>query len=236
MRIRPCPKSSTQAFAAPPVPDYASLHPATFPILDSLLSSNPHKSAHFPSKEDVLAFIAQEGGDVGTREIARAFGLKNADRAALKKCCATSPSGEGREAPPQAAPRRRSSQVVLCDLPPRCRRRVDRVPAEWDEEVQGEPPRIHVHVRAVLSPAMCGVGDRALLRTERSATPRWHSLPGPRHQGDRRARHRVLGVFRRLADGSGRWSRSTRNAPAASLRSLRGATLMPRKVTSFPSR
>ena len=33
----------------------------------------------------MLAFIGKEAGKVGTREIARAFGLKNADRAALKE-------------------------------------------------------------------------------------------------------------------------------------------------------
>ncbi len=40
---------------------------------------------HFPSKDDIVAFIGKQPGKVGTREIARAFGLKNADRAALKR-------------------------------------------------------------------------------------------------------------------------------------------------------
>src|SRR5262244_1241272 len=42
------------------------------------------KTKTLPSKEDLLAFIGKEAGKVGTREIARHFGLKNADRAALK--------------------------------------------------------------------------------------------------------------------------------------------------------
>ena len=38
-----------------------------------------------PSREDVLAFIGTHKGKAGVREIARAFGLKNADRAALRQ-------------------------------------------------------------------------------------------------------------------------------------------------------
>ena len=38
-----------------------------------------------PSKADILAFIREHHGKVGTREIARAFGLKNALRADLKR-------------------------------------------------------------------------------------------------------------------------------------------------------
>src|SRR4029453_16704288 len=37
-----------------------------------------------PSREDVVAFIGTHKGKAGVREIARAFGLKNADRAALR--------------------------------------------------------------------------------------------------------------------------------------------------------
>ena len=40
---------------------------------------------YFPSKDEIVAFIGKQPGKVGTREIARAFGLKNADRAALKR-------------------------------------------------------------------------------------------------------------------------------------------------------
>ena len=38
-----------------------------------------------PPREELLAFIREHAGKVGTREIARAFGAKNADRAALKR-------------------------------------------------------------------------------------------------------------------------------------------------------
>src|SRR5579872_7591655 len=38
-----------------------------------------------PSRDELLAFIRERSGNVGTREIARAFGAKNADRAQLKR-------------------------------------------------------------------------------------------------------------------------------------------------------
>ena len=44
----------------------------------------PHSQSPLPSKDDLVAFIGQQPGKVGTREIARAFDLRNADRAALK--------------------------------------------------------------------------------------------------------------------------------------------------------
>jgi len=39
----------------------------------------------FPARDAIVAFIRAQPGEVGTREIAREFGLKNADRAALKR-------------------------------------------------------------------------------------------------------------------------------------------------------
>src|SRR6185312_1515794 len=40
----------------------------------------PHSKSPLPSKDDIVAFIGQQPGKVGTREIARAFDLRNADR------------------------------------------------------------------------------------------------------------------------------------------------------------
>ena len=42
-------------------------------------------SRRLPSREELVAFIRERSGKVGVREIARAFGAKNADRAALKR-------------------------------------------------------------------------------------------------------------------------------------------------------
>ena len=43
------------------------------------------KQAPFPSKEEILAFIGDKPGKIGTREIARAFNLKNDRRVELKR-------------------------------------------------------------------------------------------------------------------------------------------------------
>jgi ribonuclease R len=156
----------------------------------------------------VLAFIAQEAGDVGTREIARAFGLKNADRAELKRMLRDL-AEDGK-----IDKRRRKlhhagelPNVVLCDITGRDPDgELIAVPTEWDEEAHGEPPKIRVHIpRRARTGEVPGVGDRALLRTERLG----HAEDGVLYEGRPikvidRAKHRVLGVFRRLAGGGGR--------------------------------
>jgi ribonuclease R len=168
---------------------------------------NPsHKTAHFPSKEDVLAFIAQEPGNVGTREIARAFGLKNADRAELKRMLRDlAEDGKIEKRRKKLHHAGELPNVVLCDITGRDPDgELIAVPTEWDEEAHGEPPKIRVHLprRSRETP---GVGDRALLRTERLG----EAEDGILYQGRPikiidRAKHRVLGVFRRLAAGGGR--------------------------------
>ena len=49
------------------------------------MNKQTKRTPSLPSKADILAFIGKQPGKVGTREIARAFGLKNAMRAELKR-------------------------------------------------------------------------------------------------------------------------------------------------------
>ena len=172
------------------------------------MSSQPQKHNALPSKEDLLAFIGEEAGNVGTREIARAFGLKNADRAALKQML--------RDLADEGAIEKRRKKlhragalpnVVLADITSRdADGELIAVPAEWDEEALGEPPRIRLHVaRRAGRGEVPGVGDRALLRTERSSDAEDGILYlGRTIKIIDRAKHRVLGVFRKLAGGGGR--------------------------------
>jgi len=44
-----------------------------------------HRDSGFPARDAIVAYIRAHPGEVGTREIAREFGLKNADRAELKR-------------------------------------------------------------------------------------------------------------------------------------------------------
>ncbi len=161
----------------------------------------------FPSKDELLAFIASHSGKAGTREIARAFGLKNAARAELKRVLRDL-ADEG-----QVETRRKKlhhpgtlPSVTLADLTGRDPDgELIAVPAEWDEEAHGAPPKIRVHVPRKARPGeVAGVGDRALLRVEEI-----EAEGDIRHRARvikiiDRAKHRMLGIFRALPNGGGR--------------------------------
>jgi ribonuclease R len=161
-----------------------------------------------PSKDDLLAFIATQHGEVGTRELARAFGLKNADRASLKAMLREL-ADEGRieRRGKKLHPAGALPPVVLADIVGRdADGELIATPTEWDEEAYGPPPRIRLHVPRRARPGeVPGVGDRALVRTEETA----ETDGGIRHRGRPikvidRAKHRALGVFRSVPGGGGR--------------------------------
>jgi len=169
------------------------------------LAAHPSTHRGFPTKDDVLAFVADKSGKVGTREIARAFGLKNADRAALKSMLREL-ADEGRIA------RRRNKlhqagalpAVVMADITGRDRDgELIAVPTEWDTESHGEAPRIRLLVPRKPRPGeVAGIGDRALIKTEEIGT----DGDAIRHRGRvikllDRAKQRVLGIFRTAPDG-----------------------------------
>jgi ribonuclease R len=156
----------------------------------------------------VLAFIAAQDGRVGARELARAFGLKNADRASLNAMLREL-ADEGRieRQRKKLHPAGALPAVVLADVTGRdADGELIAVPTEWDEEANGPAPKIRLHVPRRARPGeVPGVGDRALLRTEETA----EADGGIRHRGRPikvidRAKHRALGVFRTLPNGGGR--------------------------------
>jgi ribonuclease R len=154
----------------------------------------------------LLEFIGRQAGKVGVREIARAFGLKNSDRAALKNMLGEL-ADEGR------VERRRRKlhhpgtlpQVVLAHVASRDRDgELIALPAEWDEEEHGPAPRIRVLTSRRARPSeAAGVGDRALMRVEETPddTIRYS---GRVIKIIDRARERVLGIYRALPGGGGR--------------------------------
>jgi ribonuclease R len=166
-----------------------------------------HRPPGLPSREDVVAFIAAQNGKAGVREIARAFGLKNADRASLRHML--------RDLGDEGVVEQRRKKlhhagtlpsVVLTDITERDRDgELIAVPTEWDTEEHGAAPRIRLHIpRKARSNEIPGVGDRALLRTEETAKD-----GATRHTGRvikilDRSRQRQLGVFRLLPNGGGR--------------------------------
>ena len=168
------------------------------------------KPRGLPSKSELLAFISSRSGRVGKREIARAFGISGNERIELKNMLRDL-ADEG-----QLERRRkklhRSGQlpsVVLTDVVARDPDgELIAIPADWDEEAHGAPPKIRIHVPRRSRPGeVPGIGDRALLRTAEVE----EGGDEIRHSGRvikivDRAKHRVLGIFHALPGGGGRLS------------------------------
>ena len=157
-----------------------------------------------PTRDELVAFIRERSGKVGPREIARAFGAKNADRATLNRML--------RDIADEGLIDRRRKRlhhagtlppVVLADVTGRdADGELLARPTEWDEQAHGAPPVIHIAVPRRAKPGeIPGVGDRALIRIEKS---------GEEETSARviklidRAKHRTLGIFRGLPGGGGR--------------------------------
>ena len=160
----------------------------------------PHSKSPLPSKDDIVAFIGQQPGKVGTREIARAFDLRNADRAALKTMLREL-ADEGR-----VEQRRKKlhhpgtlPHVVVADVTARDRDgELIAVPTEWDEAEHGPAPKIRIRIPRRPRPnEVAGIGDRVLLRVVDSGD----KDDAVHHTGRiikliDRGKQRVLGIFR----------------------------------------
>ena len=160
-----------------------------------------------PSKADILAFIGERPGKVGTREIARAFGLKNAMRAELKRML--------RDLSDEGSLERRHKKLhhpgtlpstVLADVTARdSDGELIATPDEWDEDAHGPAPKIRIDIPRKARPGeAAGLGDRVLLRVEETEED-----DGIRHRGRiikiiDHPKHRVLGIFRKSPHGGGR--------------------------------
>ena len=172
------------------------------------MARSKQSSTSFPTREQLLAFIKDHAGNAGTREIARAFGLKNADRAELKRVLRTLADDGAVEThrkklhKPGTLP-----SVTLADIIERDRDgELVAVPTEWDEEAHGEPPRILVATLRKAKPGeAAGIGDRALLRVEKLTERDGSAVyTGRVIKILDRAKKRMLGIFRALPGGGGR--------------------------------
>jgi ribonuclease R len=163
------------------------------------------RNSGFPDRDAIVAFIRAHPGTVGTREIAREFGLKNADRAELKRILREL-AGEGTIAKQGKKIHEAAllPPTVMADITGRdSDGELIATPTEWDEE-SGDPPKIRIHIPRRPQPGTAaGVGDRALLRVEKP------DAEGGVYSGRvikvvDHARTRVLGIFRALPGGGGR--------------------------------
>jgi ribonuclease R len=120
----------------------------------------------FPSREDILAFVAENPGKAGKREVARHFGIVGAGRIELKRLL----KGLAEEG---LVERREKKLIRPGDLPPilvvylNARDRDGELlgePVNWDEEA-GPPPQVLVVTRKdAPRGTQPGIGDRALVR------------------------------------------------------------------------
>jgi ribonuclease R len=171
----------------------------------------PKQPAPFPSREDILAFIARESAEaeragapkkIEKREIARAFAIRGDAKIRLKALLKELEiEGEVQKSRAGLHKKGELPQVVMVDILSRDRDgALIATPAEWEEEL-GPAPRILVALprRAAKTgdhaPAP-GVGDRALLRVSPL-----RETGGPGYTGRvikllSRAQKRILGIFR----------------------------------------
>ena len=154
-----------------------------------------------PSREELLAFVAECPGRVGKRDIARAFGIAgSARRAALGRLLGELrhegllAAGRGRRLQPKGAlPSEAAVEVVALDD----EGNAVAEPVCWRGE--GPPPRIVLTSAAGRRPLPApGIGERAIARLR--------PLPGGGWQGRVRrllptVERQAVGVFRRTARG-----------------------------------
>jgi ribonuclease R len=161
----------------------------------------------FPARDAIVAFIRANPGKIGTREIAREFGLKNADRIELKRIL--------RELADEGTIAKRGKKIhepaalpptVMADITGRdTDGELLATPTEWDEEENGAAPKIRIHVPRRPQPGTAaGVGDRALLRVEKTDESEGAPYRGRVIKIVDHARTRLLGIFRKALGGGGR--------------------------------
>jgi len=165
------------------------------------------RDSGFPGRDAIVAFIRANPGKAGTREISREFGLKNADRAELKRILreladAGTIVKHGKKIVETAV----LPVTVMADITGRdADGELLAAPSEWDEVEGGEPPKIRIHIPRHARPsATAGVGDRVLLRVEKLDDDDGAAYRGRVIKVIDHGKRRVLGVFRALPQGGGR--------------------------------
>ncbi len=169
--------------------------------------SRQPKSSKPPTREEILAFIAERGDRIGKREIARIFRLDAVGKRQLNALLRDM-RAEGR-----IDHRRRKLHVpgqlpavVVAEVTGRdADGELIAAPVEWDAAEHGLAPRIRLVFgrRPQAGPAP-GVGDRMLLRTEKNEPDDPASHSGRVIKLLEKARTQALGIYRPLPGGGGR--------------------------------
>ncbi|HEY0220162.1 MAG TPA: ribonuclease R [Afipia sp.] len=170
---------------------------------------NKRDATHaFPDRESIVTFVREHPADASTRELARHFGLKNEDRAALRRILSELVdqgliAKRGRKvAEPKSLPPTLVADITGHDKDGE----LIAAPAEWLVESDGPAPVIRVHIPRKSKPGtIAGVGDRALLRIEKPERGERNAVYNGRIiKLLEKTRNRVLGIYRVLPNGAGR--------------------------------
>jgi ribonuclease R len=152
-------------------------------------------SLKLPSEADVRAFIASSPGHVGKRDIGRAFGVKGADKLALKAMLKT--LGPERKHTPKSN-----------GLPPILEIEIIEIdgdgdaigqPLLWNEGRSGAPPNLAIVSEGKTAP---GVGDRVLAKLEAYTGTGPYTYQARILRSLAKEATRVVGIFRKT-DGAG---------------------------------
>jgi ribonuclease R len=168
--------------------------------------SQVKKGTSLPSKADILAFINDLSGKTGTREIARAFGLKKALHPELKRML--------RELVNDGTVNIRRKKLhrsgflpstVLADIVAHDRDGdLIATPNEWDEKEHGSAPKIRIQLSRRSRPEeAAGLGDRVLLRVEKDFEEADFHFRGRVIKIIAHPKRRIIGVFRKNLPGGG---------------------------------
>ena len=158
---------------------------------------------HFPTKSEILDWIRENPDAAGKREIARAFGIKGADRVELKRIL--------RELEDEGHLARRRKRLrpsghlppvgVLVALAPDRDGDIFARPQDWDQDgdQDGDPPSI-LYMPRKKDPAL-GAGDRFLAKLHPVETGDGLTYEARLIKRLGTAERRMLGVFRQGPEG-----------------------------------
>ncbi len=162
----------------------------------------PKHSAPFPTKQQLLDFIRETPGEVGKREIARAFRIGPADKQALKALMremvddGVLERGRKRRV---ARPGSLSDTAIVEVTGTDTDGELIAKPIAWEQE--GRPPRILLAPERRGQGGAIGVGDRVLAKLRRINDHLYEARPIRRLAAEP---SRVLGVFEPGVGGDGR--------------------------------
>ncbi|NPD18776.1 ribonuclease R [Alterinioella nitratireducens] len=154
--------------------------------------------ARIPSKSEILDWIGENPTKTTKRDIARAFGIKGADRIDLKRILKEL-EGEGhleKRKKTYRDPDKLPPVSVLKVLAPDDAGDIYLSPLEWHGE--GPAPRVLFSAKAT-DPAL-GEGDRVLARLQ-EVTGEDHAYVGRLIRRIGTNPHKILGIFRKSAEG-----------------------------------